>query len=84
MDAVSMDQCDDLHGGFRCHCPPGNNCEIEVDECLSDPCQNGATSSDEFDAFGCLCPDGIEGVACEIDRREKNGATCIDRPGVSR
>ncbi|MGH0170541.1 UNVERIFIED_CONTAM: hypothetical protein FKN15_063146 [Acipenser sinensis] len=62
-------------------CQWSNNCEIEVDECLSDPCQNGATCSDELDAFGCLCPDGIEGVECEIDRREKNRATCIDQPG---
>ena len=35
----------DAGGGYFCSCLPaynGTNCEIEVDECASDPCVNGA------------------------------------------
>lgn len=40
----------------------GNNCEIEVNECLSQPCQNGASCSDELNSFSCLCPAGTTGT----------------------
>lgn len=41
---------------------PGNNCEIEVDECLSDPCHSGATCVDHLNAFSCVCQDGFQGI----------------------
>lgn len=44
------------------HLFPGHNCEIEVDECLSDPCHNGATCVDHLNAFSCICQDGFEGI----------------------
>lgn len=40
----------------------GNNCEIEVNECLSQPCQNGGSCTDELDSFSCQCPVGITGT----------------------
>lgn len=40
----------------------GNSCEIEVNECLSQPCQNGASCSDELNSFSCLCPAGTTGT----------------------
>lgn len=41
---------------------PGNNCEIEVNECLSDPCHSGATCVDHLNAFSCVCQDGFQGI----------------------
>lgn len=41
----------------------GRNCETEVNECLSQPCQNGGSCLDELDSFRCRCPAGITGVA---------------------
>ena len=41
----------------------GNNCEIEVNECLSQPCQNGGSCIDELDSFSCRCPHGISGIS---------------------
>lgn len=40
----------------------GNNCEIEVNECLSQPCRNGGSCIDELNAFTCQCPPGITGI----------------------
>lgn len=41
-----MDQKD----GFRCECAAGfkgKQCEVEKDECLSDPCYQGSTCVDK-------------------------------------
>lgn len=37
----------------------------EINECDSDPCQNGATCSDFVDFFNCTCVAGYEGTLCE-------------------
>ena len=34
------------------------NCDTDIDECSSDPCQNGATCNDEVDGYTCECADG--------------------------
>lgn len=41
------------------------SCSIEIDECDSDPCQNGGTCNDLVNAFSCDCPAGYEGDMCE-------------------
>ena len=38
----------------------------DIDECESDPCQNGATCIDQENGFECQCADGYEGDLCEI------------------
>lgn len=40
----------------------GNRCEIEVNECLSQPCRNGGSCIDELNSFSCQCPPGITGI----------------------
>lgn len=47
--------------------PPGDQCAINVDECLSLPCMNGATCVDGVNYFICYCPPGFQGVWCEFD-----------------
>ena len=33
----------------------GKNCGRDVDECLSSPCQNGATCRDYVNSYTCTC-----------------------------
>ena len=41
---------------------------IDTNECVIDPCGNGATCIDETDTFTCLCKPGYTGVFCERGR----------------
>ncbi|KAK3513746.1 hypothetical protein QTP70_028727, partial [Hemibagrus guttatus] len=72
----AMDRCSCLHGGtclphdegFQCFCPQGytgESCEIDVDDCLSNPCENGGTCIDKVDSFICLCLPSYSGDMCE-------------------
>lgn len=64
------------------------NCRIDVDECSSAPCVNGAACSDRgaIDSFTCTCRDGYDGQLCSIDIAEcasapcRHGATCSEEP----
>ena len=60
------------------------HCEKNINECASEPCQNGATCQDGIDGYECDCAAGYEGVHCQTDTDEcasdpcHNGATCND------
>ncbi|KYO34537.1 crumbs-like protein 1 isoform A [Alligator mississippiensis] len=62
----------------------GINCELEIDECLSQPCSNGATCHDSLGNYFCTCALGFLGDLCEINIDEcasqpcLNGGQCID------
>lgn len=56
----------------------GEQCEIDVDECESNPCANGgtcATEADEPNEFNCACVPGFAGSDCRDDVDE-----CLSRP----
>ncbi|KAM7048241.1 aggrecan core protein isoform 1-T1 [Molossus nigricans] len=63
--------CQETEGHVICLCPPGHTgeqCDIDIDECLSSPCLNGATCVDAIDSFTCLCLPSYRGDLCEIDQ----------------
>lgn len=73
----------------------GPNCEIEINECQSHPCQNGGSCIDLVGHYICSCPPGTLGVLCEINEDDcaqplrlrssppkcLNNGTCVDRVG---
>jgi hypothetical protein len=40
----------------------------DIDECLSSPCQNGGTCSDEVNGYSCACVAGYTGGDCETSK----------------
>ncbi|XP_069793960.1 protein crumbs homolog 1 isoform X2 [Narcine bancroftii] len=78
--------------GFICKCQHGFiglHCEMDVDECDSDPCQNGGTCQNIPEGYTCHCPAGNEQeifyggqnctdilTGCENNECQ-NKATCI-------
>eukprot|EP00064_Thunnus_orientalis_P015395 superscaffoldBa00002844_g15447 len=62
----------------------GATCEIQIDECQSQPCLNGGSCHDYAGGFNCTCLPGFQGHQCKINIDEcqeqpcQNGALCID------
>jgi hypothetical protein len=73
---------------FSCFCDvgwKGQLCDIDIDECASDPCSHKGVCQDQTAAYNCLCQGtGWTGENCEIDENDcynlpcKNGAACFD------
>ncbi|XP_077968671.1 complement receptor type 1-like isoform X4 [Styela clava] len=81
--------CLDGINDFSCSCPTGysgKTCEIDIDDCSSNPCHNGYCS-DGINNFICFCRHGFTGTLCQTDIDEcspnpcLNGGLCSD--GVS-
>ena len=45
----------------------GAKCETEVDECDSNPCENGGSCTDDVNSFTCDCITGFTGTECEVN-----------------
>ncbi|XP_046970634.1 protein crumbs isoform X1 [Vanessa cardui] len=82
--------CADVRNSYACACPPGytgDYCQIDIDECENNQCQNGATCRDDVAKYTCECAEGFDGEFCEHDIDEcesapcANGGTCVDLAG---
>ena len=59
---------------------------LDIDDCASHVCKNGATCQDAVNAYTCVCPPGYMGAWCQegnaVDECASNpclnGATCSD------
>ncbi|GFO29520.1 delta-like protein, partial [Plakobranchus ocellatus] len=61
-------ECYGVPENFECACAEGftgRTCEINIDECASEPCQNGGTCCDGINSFTCECPPGFKGPLCD-------------------
>uniref|UniRef100_A0A3P8WDT2 Delta-like protein n=1 Tax=Cynoglossus semilaevis TaxID=244447 RepID=A0A3P8WDT2_CYNSE len=79
-------QCVDLGQRVTCRCRPGFSgprCEINVDDCASNPCRNGGTCVDGVNDFTCTCTLGFTGKDCSVRDSPcdhfpcENGGTCF-------
>ena len=72
--------CLDLFNNYTCICAPGYagyNCEIDIDECEQEPCQNGATCVDEVNGYSCVCTPGKKHYHSLTDKKFKIYLTLI-------
>ena len=44
----------------------------DIDECASNPCQNGGTCADDVNRYDCTCEAGYTGADCETSRSTYN------------
>ena len=68
---TGVSTCIDQQGGYAytCMCPDGFTgvlCDLEIDECLSNPCPNNSRCVDGLALYTCVCDSGYTGDRCDI------------------
>uniref|UniRef100_A0A452SNF0 Neurogenic locus notch homolog protein 1 n=1 Tax=Ursus americanus TaxID=9643 RepID=A0A452SNF0_URSAM len=71
--------------GLNLHArPPGQTCEVDVNECVKSPCHHGASCQNTNGGYRCHCHAGYTGHDCETDVDDcrpnpcHNGGSCTD------
>ena len=60
----------EVPGSFECKCKngwTGRFCEVDRDDCSTQPCANGGICRDGIDEFTCECVAGYKGLVCDIN-----------------
>merc|ERR1719242_588687 len=80
----------DTPGSFICGCPfgfKGQRCEIVLEQCDTNPCQNDALCFIHDDSYECYCVPDFHGERCQYKYNDCmlpplpkcfNGGRCID------
>ncbi|XP_075616731.1 sushi, nidogen and EGF-like domain-containing protein 1 isoform X5 [Balearica regulorum gibbericeps] len=74
-----IEDCITGNPSYTCSCLAGftgKRCHVDVDECLSHPCQNGATCLNGAGSFSCRCPPGFRGTNCETEESPCENKVC--------
>ena len=45
--------------------PYSNTLNLDIDDCVTIPCQNGGSCTDQVNSYTCNCADGYDGPNCE-------------------
>ncbi|XP_048462936.1 cubilin [Rhincodon typus] len=84
-------QCVFTISGYVCICDPGwtsTNCTENINECASNPCQNGGSCTDGVNSYSCICTNEWTGPQCRIPQQGKLmidpacGGTYEDSKGI--
>eukprot|EP01048_Picozoa_sp_COSAG05_P005137 COSAG05_NODE_297_length_11939_cov_17.362753_10_plen_349_part_00 len=70
---------DGASGQFQCRCPAGKvgtHCEVNLETCNSNPCQNDAECVDGANRFVCICAAGFSGSLCDEDQLAEELSRC--------
>uniref|UniRef100_A0A8C5FCE1 Neurogenic locus notch homolog protein 1 n=1 Tax=Gadus morhua TaxID=8049 RepID=A0A8C5FCE1_GADMO len=76
-------KCTDGPNKYTCECTEGFNCEVNLDDCKSKPCDYGRCI-DKINGYECACEPGYTGTMCNINIDDcainpcHNRGTCVD------
>ncbi|KAK6490308.1 cubilin [Huso huso] len=69
-------QCISTTSGYICNCDPGwagATCNQNINECTSNPCQNGGTCTDGINGYTCTCTQSWTGPQCQTPQQVCGG-----------
>ena len=55
----------------------GVYCESDINECISDPCENGALCRQDINSFMCICQPGYTGAYCQVSKDDTRNMTSL-------
>jgi hypothetical protein len=65
-----------VNSSYTCICKngfQGETCEIDINECASNPCENDGTCVDLPGRYECICITGFEGMVTPVVKFHKGG-----------